>query len=247
MDPRFELNDSLDVKVFQHKGRGAVIIDDFYKNPDEVRKLALTEPISDDEKLVSGFPGWRVFKKFEFLDTRIYDLFLDLCFDNDIWNAKSLGDVAGFDINWEKAGFMVNILNDSSLMKDPLAIVPHQDAYTGVKEPGLPNFQFGANIYLNTPEECAGGTAWYSFDGEMSIPKREISGIPVPPNADKLSNREIFNHVKKHTLGPRWKLEHEFEMVYNRMVMYEAEVLHGQSVDLGMFTDYNRMNQVLFM
>ena len=71
----FELNDSLDVKVFQHKGRSAVIIDDFYKNPDEIRKLALSEPISDDEKLVSGFPGWRVFKKFEFLDTPLYDFF----------------------------------------------------------------------------------------------------------------------------------------------------------------------------
>ena len=31
--------------------------------------------------------------------------------------------------------------------------------------------EYGANIYLNTPEECAGGTAWYSFDGKMSIPK----------------------------------------------------------------------------
>lgn len=243
----FELNDSLDVKVFQHKGRSAVIIDDFYKNPDEIRKLALSEPISDDEHLVSGFPGWRVFKKFEFLDTPLYDFFLDLATDNDIWNKKHIVDIITFDQAWNNAGFMVNILNDSSLIRDPLAIVPHQDRYTGVEEPGLPNFQFGVNIYLNTADECAGGTGWYSFDGEMSIPKREISGIPVPPNADKLSNAEIFNHVKKYTHGPRWKLEHEFEMVYNRMVMYEAEVLHGQSVDLGMFTDYNRMNQVLFM
>ena len=83
----FEINDSLDVKVFQHKGRSAVIIDDFYKNPDEIRKLALSEPISDDEHLVSGFPGWRVFKKTN-IGQHLYDLFLDLATDNDIWNKE---------------------------------------------------------------------------------------------------------------------------------------------------------------
>ena len=243
----FNLNPSMDIKTFKHKGRGAVIIDDFYTNPDEIRKFAKSQPLQGDESLCSGFPGSRVFKKDERVKYFLYDLFYNLALDNDIWDRQHCIDINHFNRSWDSVGFMVNVLNDKSLIKDPLGIVPHQDAYTGVREPGLPNFQFGANIYLNTPNECAGGTAWYSFDGEMSIPKREISGIPVPPNADKLSNREIFNHVKKHTLGPRWKLEHEFEMVYNRMVLYQAEVLHGQSVDLGMFTDYNRMNQVLFM
>jgi len=36
-------------------------------------------------------------------------------------------------------------------------------------------------------------------------------------------------------------------MAYNRMVLYQADTLHGQNVDLGMFSDYNRINQVLFM
>ena len=40
---------------------------------------------------------------------------------------------------------------------------------------------------------------------------------------------------------------HEFEMVYNRMALYESRVLHSQNVDLGMFTEYDRINQVLFM
>lgn len=243
----FNLNPSMDIKTFKHKGRGAVIIDDFYTNPDEIRKFAKSQPLQGDESLCSGFPGSRVFKKDERVKYFLYDLFYNLALDNDIWDRQHCIDINHFNRSWDSVGFMVNVLNDKSLIKDPLGIVPHQDAYTGVREPGLPNFQFGANIYLNTPNECAGGTAWYSFDGEISIPKREVSGIPIPDNADELSNKEIFNHVKEYTLGPRWKLEHEFEMVYNRMVMYEADVLHGQSVDLGMFTDYNRMNQVIFM
>ena len=44
-----------------------------------------------------------------------------------------------------------------------------------------------------------------------------------------------------------WKIECDVEMVYNRMFLYQADVLHSQNVDLGMFTDYDRINQVLFM
>jgi hypothetical protein len=35
--------------------------------------------------------------------------------------------------------------------------------------------------------------------------------------------------------------------VYNRMVLYQADVLHSLNVDLGMFADYNRINQVFFL
>ena len=244
----FKTNDNLDVKVTTIKGHQAVIIDNFYENPDEVRERALTEEYSDDEGLCSGFPGWRIFKRDNDIQTYLYNLFLELAIDNGIWDKKNLLDIREFDKSWNSAGFMVNLLNDESLIKDPLAIVPHQDAYTGVKEPGLPNFQFGANIYLNSPEECAGGTAIYSFNGDVSIPQRYVSGIPIPDNEENLTNAERFKHVRYHTRnGPHWKVEHELEMVYNRMVMYEADLLHDQSVDLGMFTNYHRMNQVIFM
>lgn len=63
-----------------------------------------------------------------------------------------------------------------------------------------------------------------------------------------MSPREVFKYIKNSIENDGyWKVEHTFEMVYNRFVLYEAKNLHGQCVDLGMFTDYSRINQVLFL
>ena len=45
----------------------------------------------------------------------------------------------------------------------------------------------------------------------------------------------------------RWKVEFEAEMKYNRMVLYEASILHMQNWKEGMFPTYDRINQVFFL
>ena len=44
-----------------------------------------------------------------------------------------------------------------------------------------------------------------------------------------------------------WKVELDLPMVYNRCVLYESETLHMQWVEPDMFTDHDRIVQVLFM
>ena len=104
----FKTNDNLDVKVTTIKGHQAVIIDNFYENPDEVRERALTEKYSDDEGLCSGFPGWRIFEKDNDIQNYLYNLFLELAIDNGIWDKKNLLNIREFDKSWNSAGFMVN-------------------------------------------------------------------------------------------------------------------------------------------
>ena len=58
------------------------------------------------------------------------------------------------------------------------------------------------------------------------------------------SQVELFDHIKSYIDN---SIEHTFEMVYNRMVLYEADVLHGPSVELGKFKNFSRITQVLFM
>jgi hypothetical protein len=55
-----------------------------------------------------------------------------------------------------------------------------------------------------------------------------------------------FEYVKEK-LDDSYIKEYTAEMKYNRMFLYQAEVLHGQEVDLGMFTEYDRINQIFFM
>jgi len=231
----FEPNEKMTPKITKDiKGRTAIIIDDFYKNPDEVRELALSLKYNDSSDLTSGFPGTRgVFDTTE-VKEKLYDVYLHLCaryFDGQF-------DLIEFNNNWDNQVFLVNVLNDSTLKANPLGILPHQDWWQDDES----SFQFGSVIYLNTPDECAGGTNLYSHFGKMTIPDdwqpQWVLDVDEPE----------FEYIKSKVDGGKpYTCEFEAEMVYNRMVLYQADVLHGQNVDLGMFTDYNRINQPLFM
>jgi hypothetical protein len=151
---------------------------------------------------------------------------------------------------------MVNVTNDSFLKKTPMGIIPHQDYWENEPDE-ISTYQFGSVVYLNTPEECAGGTNLYSYKGEMSIssdwqPKwmqnmsdtYNISG----PVLTSMSEEKKFKYIKDRVNGnDPYTCEFEADMVYNRMVLYQSDVLHSADVDLGMFTNHNRINQILFM
>ena len=264
----FELNGDAQVIAFKDiKGRSAIIVDDFYRDPDEVRELALSLKY-DDGVEKGGFPGIRGSFKTPEVKEKLYNLYLDLC-TNKLWEfrykpTQLLSDgsfkipllkknrpfnVDEFDRNWNNQGFMVNVSNDTYLKKNPLGIIPHQDYWQDEE----PTFQFGSVIYLNTPDECAGGTNLYSCNGEMSIPKRvqtwnatmefwmqELDGIET--------DIEKFKYIKsKVNENIPYNCEFEADMVYNRMVLYQSDVLHSADLDLGMFTNYNRINQIFFL
>ena len=218
--------------------RKVFIIDDFYKNPDEVRELALSLGTSSEPGITGGLPGVRSFVPTDEVRKNLYPLYESLCIDNNIWQREWMISMPSFSEEWRKQGFMCNNINDESLLASPYGIIPHQDKY--IEDPTSPPCQFGSVVYLNTPEECAGGTNLYSWDGMMSIPWNW--GL-----SEKYGDGTYKEVRKAFDNSEHWKVEHEFEMVYNRMILYEAEILHAPNVDLGMFTDYSRVNQILFM
>tara|TARA_E500000331_G_scaffold215513_1_gene206648 strand:+ start:2909 stop:3640 length:732 start_codon:yes stop_codon:yes gene_type:complete len=242
----FELNDKLEVKVAKEIGpnkKSVVLIDNFYKDPDSIRELCFNTETNDDPDLIGSLPGVRICFKTDEVRKNLQSLYNNLCSDRKLWNYRS--DQDQLNHCWrETTGFLCNVIDDETLLKNPMGIIPHQDSFN--KYP----LQFGSLIYLNTPEECAGGTNLYSFCGNMSLDDYPpITGIELADkDASEMSPKESFDHIRWSLNNNKyWKVEHEFEMVYNRMVLYEADVLHGQSVDLGMFTDHKRINQVLFL
>jgi len=249
----FEVNEKMKIEVITGiKGRSVVVIDDFYKNPDEIRELVLSLEHNDSSELTGGLPGARGVLDTPEVKERLYDVYLTLC-------ANYFGDFDEdkFSKNWDKQIFMSNLLNDDTLREKPLGIIPHQDYYPNQQES---SFQFGAVVYLNTDDECAGGTKLYSHFGRISIPedyqpewladREQIeNGEGVYPGGLVEPDFEyIKSKIDDTQLGNNpYACEYKAEMKYNRMVLYQADVLHGQDADLGMFTEYNRINQVLFM
>ena len=57
----FELNNDLDIKIAKVNEATVVVVDNFYKKPDEVRELALSLGTSDDPSKTGGLPGIRSF------------------------------------------------------------------------------------------------------------------------------------------------------------------------------------------
>ncbi len=239
----FDLNNELEIKVAKDiLGRNVVVVDNFYKNPDEVRECALSNLDKKGQEISYGSFDRIVVDTDEVVD-KLYPIYYSLCFDKELWMRDQIYDLQWFDEQWRKTKFICNITNDDTLLRNPLGIVPHQDYYPAGDDTfnGVIRSRFGSVIYLNTPEECSGGTNLYSYGGEISHFDRPESGIPVLEDPSQV---ELFDHIKSYIDN---SIEHTFEMVYNRMVLYEADVLHGPSVELGKFKNFSRINQVLFM
>jgi hypothetical protein len=244
----FELNDNPDVTIKKvgPQNRTIVIVDNFYKNPDEVRDLALKSERKREQSLINGLPGQRVFQKTSEVKDKLKPFFDKYCLDNSLWSKHTHQKM--YEFQWDAVGFMCNVLNYHSVFHAPWCSIPHQDSY--MNDITTDFNQFGVVIYLNTPDECQGGTNLYSYKGQMSVPYNVMDYIDKPEGFDDEVTKpeQCYPYIREWLYGDReWKVEYEAEMVYNRCIFYESDVMHSQNIDHGMFTEHDRVNQVFFL
>jgi hypothetical protein len=121
---------------------------------------------------------------------------------------------------FKSATFCVNVIQS----KDLPPKVPHVD--------NREDFRFASTIYLNTPDECHGGTSFYTFNGSQAGP---------------LVTEGIQQEYVTDSVGP-WEMLFLAEMKFNRMVLYEQNILHTAYVKPGMFEDkVYRLVQMFFI
>ena len=97
----FELNDNLKVNYVRDIGkdkRTAIVIDNFYKNPDEVRSLALNTRSERRDDLIRGIPGERIFIETPEVKDHLKLLFDSFCMQVGLWN-KPID--ASFVFEWQ--------------------------------------------------------------------------------------------------------------------------------------------------
>lgn len=258
----FELNENVEVtvKTVGPQNRKIIIADNFYKNPDEVRELGLILEGKKDPSLISALPGLRKFQQSSEIRKNLKPFFDKYCLDDTIWNKSTDEDM--YEYHWSQVGFMCNVLNYDGVVKNTWRSLPHQDSYEGTKfvsgnavslsssedEPVFPHF--GVVIYMNTPDECAGGTNLYSYEGKMTLPYNVIQYIdlPVEFSSEVTSEDKIYPFIRNWLYaGKEWKVEYEAEMKYNRCIFYEADTLHTHNIPYGTFTNHDRINQVFFL
>ena len=226
----FEINDAASIRVITEIGPNKVsviIVDDFYKNPDEIRNLALkTKPITKEEnpQLNGGVHKKRIYLETDDVRNNLKDTYSNLVSVPNIWKMKKQDKL--FNNAWDSTNFLCNSMNESEITGG----CPHTDGDA---------CHFASVIYLNTPEECAGGTGLFSYDGGMT----SFDGMRFCPQED---NGDVDDWISE-SRTPHWVLEYTIPMKYNRMILYEGNVFHSQIFKRGMFDNYDRLNQSLFM
>ena len=110
--------------------------------------------------------------------------------------------------------FSVNVTQSNYRIK-----IPHIDYPLEYTTRG-----FAGLVYLNKPEECKGGTGFYTY-----------KGIQADPNQIGITN-------------DGFKLVHTAEMKYNRFIMYTSNILHKAIDQEGWFEDdLHRLTQVFYL
>lgn len=226
----FAINENLTyeiVKVGALENK-VVIVDNFYKNPELVRDLALSIPPTNNERILTNLPAGKTSGRINAFytlddlgksyDTIIREVWPDICqqYQPDY-----------FFESFKRSTFMVNVMTSENLPPR----VPHTD----FPDPRV----FASAIYLNTPEECAGGTAFYSFGGSCI-------GRKCPSTID-IAETTKPDHFVVDDCGD-WKLEYVAEQRWNRMIIYSQALYHTPYIKPGMFVgDTYRLNQQFFI
>lgn len=225
-DEIFEINDNYHVTVEEFEGVKVVVVDDFYKNPHDVRQLALDIPASYNRRIRGNNPALRVNAFYELSSMAwIYDQLSRQYFPE----ITQFYDAEYFQRSFMNATFMVNVMQT----KDLPPVCPHMDNTSGVN--------LASTIYLNTANECNGGTSFYSFGG-----KTYYDDPSVTHTLDVGGKHPVTEYINDSVMD--WKMIGMVPMIFNRMVLYNQAVLHSAYVKPHMFVgDMYRLNQQFFI
>ena len=219
------------------KNISALIIDNFYKDPEKVRRFGRENELKA-ETIPTGQPG--VGKRFAVpskeLTFQLKPLFDQFVYDENLWGVPVNRE--DIEEGWKNKGCIFNYILGSMLVDKPWGLVPYQDSYPFAPRP----YQFLLTVFLNTKEEIkmsGGGTDLYSFLGEMTIPK---------PNFTQYQTEKDIKNMEMSIKGSfAWKSEHAFPMMYNRAILFQTQVLHQDELYPGSYPDFSRMTQLLYI
>ena len=232
----FELSESLEDIAITDVGpekRNCMLIDNFYKNPDEVRKLALKLPKREDINLVNHHSGTRSVYETDELKKNTERLFKELCYDDKFWGRKA--DQSFIEKNMAVMPFLCDWINQETVAKQPLQLLPFQAYYPENPSP----FQFTVEIFLNQNMTAQGGTDIWAFAGKTTVDE-DMKNMYADADAFSL-RKDVYESVLA------WKQMMMFGMEYNRAIIIPADILKAPFVTSGMYIEEDRLAQHIFL
>jgi len=132
-----------------------VTIDNFFKNPDMVRDYVFTVPLTKNKGVTGNFPGLRTrfrspegSKLHDFYNQTIFNEFKETTYKINLRNINLQAIRSDFGDEFQGLD-----LNNKSFW-------PHTDSLPW-QDPFRFQQLFASSVWLNTPEECTGGTSFW--------------------------------------------------------------------------------------
>ena len=217
----FKLNRFPNLKIHRKNIKNTnipiVVVDNLYVNPEEVRKFSSILPYTKSKYVLQSSPGKRV------------KLDLDIRHLQD-FTYKLIGQ--NKTNTFLPPSLIFNRIRSDEVLSDNQT-TPHTDSVRGLSHAIV--------IYLNTEEECAGGTAFY---------RHKETGISFVKNIDDF--KKVYESKKSNykdfitESNDDWELLDLIEMKFNRMIIYPPNIYHSGYINRKDFVNYDRVTQIGF-
>ena len=172
---------------FGYIWRKVFVVDDFYKNPDEVRDYALSCERTNDKEHCGGLIGTRVIEERQDMIDNLKPVFKELCQHSEWKNLEFTEDL--FNYRWDNQKFLVNHTTNKDINERFTKTVY---CYTLHKDP---DSKWAALVYLNKPEECEGGTQFYKYKEDHAYGEYDIKK-DITFTSEMKYNRMILYEAK---------------------------------------------------
>lgn len=230
----------------EYIGRGehkVVMADQFYKFPENVLRLALDLPYSNQFEIIGNFPGVRASVNLQ--TQHIFDKI------SELWGVK----LHPF-FNPQPAVFS-GITNNNYHLN------------IGQRQPHIDQ-DITAMVYLNPAQSCVGGTGLFrhlptGLERLPITPNQEIRDLAdrlelsdeflkSDEGYENFQNSMIFNplfatqeNAYINNGNKYWELLKLIEMKPNRLIIFDGRCFHSQYIKSDQFTEAFRVNQILYL
>jgi len=212
--------DDMEVQYVEVAGTPALVIDNVYRDPDYVRGLALSLAYRRE---AGAYPGYLAFISIS--GNPMLELVNALM-------AEVLGHRVGFTPYYRDDFAFAVITKRGDELTDGQR-KPHCDGFCA----------FAGLVYLNLPEQCAGGTSFW---------RHRRTGLELALGSEGAAQRlalskELQKEIEAEPADPgtgyliasnaSWEMTQVLKMKYNRFVFYSSNIFHSPLYDERDFGD----------
>lgn len=228
----FRVTTELEIEVVEIDGARIVLVDHFYQTPDLIRQLILETPAP----IWKTTPGGKNFVDYHDCrhQTQVDEAFMEA--------QKAISVIA-------KKYLRTEILQPIQIFNTNYFQLIHPQPANTVPVPHEDGHCLAALVSFNTPQECRGGTGFYSCKFNQVANVSRLSILEHAALFEWIAANGLFetgDDYFLHDWQDYWELVYLAEMQYNRLIMYNGPIFHGAYHVDNQFMDYPRINHMMF-